>query len=152
MEKIKRRNRKRSKRRPIYCPEHDCYLDSTSRKYHLFADRSEHLRQRGISRKRSLFVFSSYTTVPLTGEWLEAFWCRECQEARWFHVRRCEGQPYDLSIAPRELWMQVGSVPYPTGNPSVGDFTWRKARKRGGMSTAIAPSLWEHTIEIPSTL
>jgi len=141
MEKIKRRNRKRSKRRPIYCPEHGCYLDSTSRKYNLFADRSEHLQQRGISRKRSLFVFSSYTTVPLAGEWLEAFWCDECQEAQWFHVRKREGQPYDLSIAPRELWMQVGSVPYPTGNPSVSDFTWQRARGGRSTSRAIASSL-----------
>ncbi|NEO42597.1 MAG: hypothetical protein F6J90_42290 [Moorea sp. SIOASIH] len=40
------RNRKRSKRRAIFCPIHRCYLDSVSQKYRLFADRAGQLMQR----------------------------------------------------------------------------------------------------------
>lgn len=40
----KRRNRKRSKRRAIFCSIHSCYMDSVSQKHRLYADKSEHLR------------------------------------------------------------------------------------------------------------
>jgi hypothetical protein len=42
------RNRKRSKRRAIYCPIHGCYLDSASRKYTIYADKVHHLQQHGV--------------------------------------------------------------------------------------------------------
>lgn len=59
------RNRKRSKRRAIYCPIHGCYLDSVSQKYPLFADRPGQLQQRGIGRQTALFLVANKTAVPL---------------------------------------------------------------------------------------
>jgi hypothetical protein len=40
------RNRNRSKRRAIYCPVHNCYMDSMSQKYSLFAERPGQLQER----------------------------------------------------------------------------------------------------------
>lgn len=122
-----RRNRKRSKRRGIYCPEHGCYLDSVSPKRMLYADKPEHLRQKGISRKCALMLIVQETAVALHGEWLEAFWCPHCQETKWYHVRQEGNNTYSLSVAPRELWQQAQGVVHPQGNPSVGEFTRRSA-------------------------
>jgi hypothetical protein len=122
------RNRNRSKRRSIYCPTHDCYLDSVSQKYPLFTDRAEHLQQRGMGRKNAMLLVASQTTVPLTGEWLEAFWCSECQEKKWYHVRKASDRVYEIAPAPVELWQQVAGVVNPQGNPSVGEFTRRQSR------------------------
>ncbi|MCG8363047.1 MAG: hypothetical protein MJA27_06920 [Pseudanabaenales cyanobacterium] len=129
------RNRKRSKRRAIYCPIHQCYLDSASRKYSLFADKPEHLQQRGMKRLSALTLIQSCTAVPLTGEWLEAFWCQDCQARAWYHVRRYENPQsrggaygYELAPAPESLWRQASGVIQPGGNPSVGEFTRRSAR------------------------
>lgn len=134
MQKRRDRNRKRSKRRAIYCPVHGCYLDSVSQKYSLFADRAGQLQERGLNRKRALMVIANYNTVPLEGEWLEAFWCDHCQETKWYHVRRRENC-YTVRPAPKELWMQVQGVIQPAGNPTVGEFTRRQARmvKFGGV-------------------
>ncbi|MBE7382507.1 MAG: hypothetical protein F6J95_013980 [Leptolyngbya sp. SIO1E4] len=125
------RNRKRSKRRAIYCPAHGCYLDSVSRKYPLFADREGQLQQRGVSRKKALLLIASYNTVALQGEWLEAFWCDQCQEKTWYHVCKTGDRTYTLSVAPEELWQQVYGVVHPSGNPSVSEFTRRQARMVG---------------------
>ncbi len=125
------RNRKRSKRRAIYCPVHDCYLDSMSQKYSLFAERAEQLQQRGVSRRNALLLVATKTAVHLEGEWLEAFWCSQCQETQWYHLRKCGQRTYQLSVAPRELWQQVEGVSHPRGNPSVGEFTRRHARLFG---------------------
>lgn len=127
------RNRKRSKRRSIVCPIHGCYLDSVSQKHPLFADRAGQLQQRGVNRRSSLLLIATHTTVPLTGEWLEAFWCEECQKTQWYHVRRREGDgsqaaTYDVSLAPPELWQQAIGIIHPHGNPSVGEFTRRQSR------------------------
>lgn len=124
----KRRNRNRSRRRPICCPSHGCYMDSVSQKYPLYADKAEHLRQRGFSRKISLTLTANCSSVPLQGEWLEAFWCEECQETIWFHVRRMDQRLYEISPAPVTLWRQVSGVIHPSGNPSVGEFTRIQAR------------------------
>lgn len=122
------RNRKRSKRRSIYCPIHATYLDSVSPKYNLYADRAGQLQQRGISRKNALLLIATQTAVPLTGEWLEAFWCKHCQQTQWYHVKRVGDRAYELRLAPQELWQQVDGVIHPQGNPSVGEFTRRQAR------------------------
>ncbi|MBD2114425.1 MULTISPECIES: hypothetical protein [Cyanophyceae] len=124
-----RRNRSRSKRRAIYCPDHGTYLDSVSQKYPLYTTEPEHLQQRGLSRLRSLTVIAGYGTVPLTGEWLEAFWCDYCQETRWYHVHRTVANRYMVVAAPEHLWMQASGVILPTGNPSVSEFTRRQARQ-----------------------
>ena len=125
------RNRKRSKRRAIYCPIHDCYLDSVSGKYPLFADKAEHLQKRGLSRKRALLLIANSTSVPLQGEWLEAFWCDQCKEKRWYHICKQGERSYTVKAAPRELWQQVCGVIRVSGNPSVSEFTQRQSRLVG---------------------
>lgn len=122
------RNRKRSKRRAIYCPVHGCHLDSTSQKHSLFADQAGQLQQRGVTRRNALMLMASHTAVPLEGEWLEAFWCPECQKTEWYHVRKSNEQGYEITSAPAELWQQVTGVIHPQGNPSVGEFTRRQSR------------------------
>ncbi|MCP6758089.1 MAG: hypothetical protein NHB32_04785 [Fischerella sp. CENA71] len=128
------RNRKRSRRRAIYCPIHGCYLDSVSQKYPLFADRPGQLQQRGIGRQTALFLVAKKTAVPLEGEWLEAFWCDQCQEKKWYHLKKRD-RVYEVSIAAPELWQQAMGVIYPEGNPSVGEFTRRHARMVGCKSS-----------------
>lgn len=131
MQKRCDRNRKRSKRRAIYCPIHECYLDSVSQKYQLFADRPGQLQQRGMGRRNALMLVSTQITVPLEGEWVEALWCEQCQQTKWYHIRKRDSSTYELSLAPQELWQQVTGVIYPDGNPSVGEFTRRQARLIG---------------------
>jgi hypothetical protein len=122
------KNRTRPKRRSIYCPVHGCYLDSNSKKYYLFADEPEQLRARGINRATAQTLIRFHTTVSITGEWLEAFWCDRCQTTQWYYVCKTGDRSYDVSLAPRELWQQVAGVVHPNGNPSVGEFTRRAAR------------------------
>ena len=122
------RNRKRSKRRAIYCPIHGCHLDSVSQKYSMFADTAGQLQQRGISRQNARMLVANQTAVSLGGEWLEAFWCTQCQETKWYHVQKRDAQTYNVSVAPIELWQQAIGVINPEGNPSVGEFTRRQAR------------------------
>lgn len=128
MQKRSERNRKRSKRRSIYCPIHHCYLDSASPKYALFADSARQLQQRGISRKNALLLVSQQVTVALHGEWLEAFWCPLCQRTEWYHVRKLNDGTYQLSTVSQDLWRSVQGVIDPNGNPSVGQFTRQQAR------------------------
>ncbi len=130
MQKRCDRNRKRSKRRLIHCPIHNWCLDSVSPKYTLFTDQPGQLQQRGISRLNALMLVASQTTVSLQGEWLEAFWCNECQANQWYHVRKV-GSIYNLSVAPPDLWQQATGVIDPHGNPSVGEFTRRQSRMVG---------------------
>jgi hypothetical protein len=125
------RNRKRSKRRAICCPIHECYLDSVSQKYPLFADRAGQLQQRGVNRRNALMLVAQRTTVPLEGEWLEAFWCDQCQETIWYHVCKTSDRTYTVRTAPQSLWQQVHGVIQPTGNPSVSEFTRRQSRMVG---------------------
>lgn len=122
------RNRKRSKRRSIYCPVHQCYLHSVSQKYPIYADRAEQLQERGLGRRYALLAVATQTTVTLSGEWLEAFWCDECQSTEWYHVCRLESNAYEISPAPAELWQQAIGVTSANGNPSVSEFTLRHSR------------------------
>jgi len=124
------RNRKRSKRRAIYCPIHGCHVDSASPKYSLFAQRVGQLQQRGIGRKNALMLLADRTAVALEGEWLECFWCDQCQQTKWYHVRKRENS-YEVRIAPTELWQQATGVINPEGNPTVSEFTRRQARMVG---------------------
>jgi hypothetical protein len=124
------RNRKRSKRRAIYCPIHGCYIDSASQKYPLYADTPGQLQQRGVRRKEAMMLVASQTTVSLDGEWLEAFWCDQCQGIEWYYVRK-KDRVYEISVAPAELWQRAVGVINPEGNSSVGEFTRRHARMAG---------------------
>lgn len=123
------RNRKRSKRRAIYCPIHGSYLDSVSKKYRLFADQAGQLEQRGLSRRAASLSIANHTAVPIQGEWLEAFWCEHCQQKNWYYVRQSDDGIHNISLAPRELWQQVTGVIDPHGNPSVGEFTRTNAKQ-----------------------
>ncbi|WP_026735609.1 hypothetical protein [Fischerella sp. PCC 9605] len=134
MERRCDRNRKRSKRRAIYCPIHGCYLDSVSQKYPLFADRPGQLQQRGMGRQTALLLVATKTTVSLQGEWLEEFWCKQCQRTKWYHVKKC-GSTYNVSVASPELWQQAMGVIHPEGNPTVSEFTRRHARMLGTKSS-----------------
>lgn len=125
------RNRKRSKRRPIYCPIHQCYIDSVSQKYGLFADKPGQLQARGVKRKESMMLVAAKTAVSLAGEWIEAFWCEECQETKWYHVRK-DSSKYTIAVVPTELWQQAVGVINPHQNPSVSEFTYRQSCIPGG--------------------
>ncbi|MDJ0795244.1 MAG: hypothetical protein QNJ51_00155 [Calothrix sp. MO_167.B12] len=122
------RNRKRSKRRAIYCPIHGCYLDSVSQKYPLFASSPGQLQHRGVRKREALILIASQTAVTLKNEWLEAFWCKECQQKKWYHIHKSSTNIYEVAVASPELWQQVMGVTYPQGNPSVGEFTSRNSR------------------------
>jgi hypothetical protein len=128
------RNRKRSKRRAIHCPIHGCCLDSSSQKYRLFADNAGQLQQRGVNRRSALMLMATKTTISIEGEWLESFWCEECQETKWYYVKKLDERTYQISPAPRELWQQVAGVVAVDGNPSVGEFTRRQSRLMGYQS------------------
>jgi hypothetical protein len=130
-----RRNRSRSKRRQIFCPIHNCYLDSVSPKHSLFAHQVEHLREAGFGRATAALLMQEYTTVDLNGQWLEKFWCEDCGTAEWYRVQRYQKDgkgvaQYHLSLADRSLWERVAGVTHPDGNPSVGEFTRRQSKAR----------------------
>jgi hypothetical protein len=122
------KNRRRSKRRGIYCLIHGCYLDSVSKKYYVFADRPEQLQARGLTKSAAQTLIGFHTTVSMSGEWLEAFWCDRCQNTQWYYVCKTSDRTYQISLAPDELWQRVTGVVHPNGNPSVGEFTRREAR------------------------
>jgi len=126
------RNRKRSKRRAIYCPVHGCYLHSVSQKYRLFASSPGQLQQKGIGRHNAKILIASQTAVLLENEWLEAFWCDECQQTKWYRVEKLGKNlgraSYSISLAPPQLWEQAVGVDEARGNPSVSEFTRRHAR------------------------
>ena len=124
----KGRNRKRSKRRHICCSHHGCLVTSTSPKYPLYGDRPEHLNQRGMGRTLAKRVMAAHTTVLLKGEWLERFWCDDCDTHHWYHVQETAPRCYEVRLAPAELWRQVPGVMDPLGNPSVGEFTRRQSK------------------------
>ncbi|MEM8638643.1 MAG: hypothetical protein AAGG51_07520 [Cyanobacteria bacterium P01_G01_bin.54] len=133
MQKRCARNRKRSKRRAIFCPTHGCYLDSSSQKYSLYTESADVLRSRGLSRFAALTLVATHTTILLTGEWLEKFWCPECEDVQWYHVKRVGDRDYELHRAPQALWLQATGVINPGGNPSVSEFTRRQARAQAKM-------------------
>ncbi len=125
------RNRKRSKRRTILCPDHGSLLHSVSQKFPLYTETPEELQQRGMGRRTSIMVVATHRAVPLVGEWLEAFWCEDCQAVRWYHIHRLDNRAYEATVAPLYLWLQAMKVIHPNGNPSVGEFTRRQARMLG---------------------
>lgn len=125
----KRRNRKRSKRRAIFCPIHGCYLDSVSQKHRLYADKAEQLCDRGMSRRTSERVMAHYTTVGIDREWLEAFWCEECQQNEWYWIRRSAEGHYEVGPVPDDMWECAQGVILAGGNPTVSQFTQRHSRQ-----------------------
>jgi len=123
------RNRKRSKRRPIYCPKHGCYLDSVSQKHPIYADRPEHLQEKGMTKKTAGLVMLNRTAVRINEEWLEKFWCQECEQAQWYRVQKMGERDYKVTLAPPHLWKRAEGTVDPFGNPSVGEFTRRQSNR-----------------------
>ncbi|MEO0768099.1 MAG: hypothetical protein AAFY72_01485 [Cyanobacteria bacterium J06649_4] len=72
---------------------------------------------------------SSFTTVPLASEWLECFWCDECQRNEWYWITQSDDSCYSVSKVPESLWQQAQNVILPTGNPTVSEFTRRQANR-----------------------
>jgi hypothetical protein len=128
-----KRNRSRSKRRAIFCPIHECHIDSVSQKYSLYADQVDQLQQRGMSKRNATMALFDRTTVSLTGEWIESFWCDRCQKTEWYHVKRSmpEGAKtcqYTVLPVAHEVWQHATGVVDVNGNPSVSAFTRRQSR------------------------
>lgn len=94
------RNRKRSKRRAIFCPIHACYLESRSPKYKLLVDQEKEL-----AAVKS--TVATHGEVPRLEEWLEAFWCSECQERRWYCIKESSPRSYEVEFASQELSQQL---------------------------------------------
>ena len=129
----RKRNRSRSQRRAIFCPIHGCYIDSVSQKYSLFADHVQQLQDRGISKRHASLLLSDRTTISLTGEWVESFWCDHCQKTEWYHVKRStvlgkSQSQYDVLPVSPEVWQHMSGVMDVHGNPSVSAFTLRHSR------------------------
>jgi hypothetical protein len=82
-----------------------------------------------MGRRLALTVIAGLGTVPLQGEWIEAFWCDHCQQTQWYHVRKTAANGYCIGLAPEDLWLQASGVIFPAGNPTVGEFTRRVARQ-----------------------
>jgi hypothetical protein len=82
-----------------------------------------------MGRQNAQMLVAAKTTVSLQGEWLEEFWCDRCQKNQWYHVKKTGDRTYQLSIAPDRMWQQVTGVIDPYGNPSVGEFTRKQARR-----------------------
>ncbi|WP_396135877.1 hypothetical protein, partial [Chamaesiphon sp. VAR_69_metabat_338] len=76
-------------------------------------------------------LVSARMAVPIAGEWIEAFWCEECQDTKWYHVCKGEDRTFQVTIAPRDLWQYASGAIDPDGNPSVGQFTRRNSRMLG---------------------
>jgi len=123
------RNRNRSKGRRIKCPLHGCLVHSVSQKHALFANSPEHLQSRGLTKQKASIVLLSYSAVSLDREWLEEFWCDECQDKSWYHVKRTD-DGYVLSNVSAKTWQQsVGTIDPYKANASVSEFSVREANR-----------------------
>ncbi len=123
------RNRKRSKGRRIKCPLHGCLVHSVSQKHSLFANHPEQLQSRGMTKQKASLILLSNSTVSLDREWLEEFWCDECQEKNWYHVKRTD-DGYVLSSASAKTWQQsMGTIDPYKANASVSEFSVREANR-----------------------
>ena len=125
--------RRRPSRRKLMCPCHsDEKLLSISPKHYLYATEVGTLVLRGLKRSTAIQLLAQYRNVmPLSGEWLEGFWCESCSEVRWWHVYRLEQHRYELKPIAQGLWEQVSGVIRPEGNPSVSQYTRKSARACG---------------------
>jgi hypothetical protein len=123
------RNRKRSKGRRIKCPVHGCLVHSVSQKHALFASHPEQLQSRGMTKQKASLILLSNSAVSLDREWLEEFWCDECQERNWYHVKSND-DGYILSCPSAKTWQQsVGTIDPYKANASVSEFSVREANR-----------------------
>ena len=125
--------RSRPSRRRIHCPLHpETRLLSVSAKLSLFTTELGDLIVRGHGRATAANLMLAYRqVVPLHNEWLEGFWCDDCQQTRWWHVQRHDRVRHTLRPVAPGLWQQAAGVIHPRGNPTVSDFSRRAARANG---------------------
>lgn len=71
---------RRSRRRGICCALHGCLLDSASQKHYLYLDQAGQLQVRGMGKHTAMMALAVHGQVALCNEWLECFWCRDCQK------------------------------------------------------------------------
>jgi hypothetical protein len=128
-----KRTRQRSKRREIHCPLHpEERIFSVSSKYHLYLTDVGQIITRGLSKRKADELLVAYKHVlPLSDEWIECFWCEDCQASNWWYVKRLNRLQHELSSVPRELWEQATGVIRAEGNPTVSEFSRRQARASG---------------------
>lgn len=130
---VGQRQRRRSRRRELFCPLHpEERLYSVSPKHHLYLTDVGQLMVRGLSKRRAGELLRSYRQVlPLSNEWIEGFWCEACATTTWWHVTRQDRLLHSLAPVARELWEQASGVILAEGNPSVSQFSRRQARAIG---------------------
>lgn len=75
-------------------------------------------------------ILETHSEVVLRNHWLEAFWCEECQDVKWYYIYKND-RTYRVSTPPNDIWRRVVGVGYPRGNPSVSEFTLRQSRNPG---------------------
>lgn len=99
-QKCSTRNRKRSKRRAIFCPIHLGYLESRSPKYKVPACQEKDDDAVQIDG-------AADEAAPFLCEWVESFWCPECQVKSWYHVKESLPRCYEVVLASADLCQQV---------------------------------------------
>lgn len=117
--------RTRSGGRRIKCPEHGCFVHSTSQKHRLFTCTAQYGQHFGANGRQALVETPG--EVCVTDEWLEAFWCPECQDTNWHLVKKTE-TGHELASIPPRLWERTLGTVYPWGNPSVSEYSRKQSR------------------------
>ena len=124
------RRQRRARKRELICPAHpNQLLAGGGKRYYLHLLTAEELRQRGMPASKAKLVISAHPVLTLSDEWLEELFCSKCGLARWCHVVRHNREQHTVRWAPRELWERVAHVDPLQANPSIGEFSWRQARR-----------------------
>lgn len=92
------RNRKRSKRRSIFCPTHSCYLESESPKYRLSDLEAQNNHDKERLAEFLLSLSETQNSENIQATWVEAFWCPQCEKKRWYHITETGLRCYDVAV------------------------------------------------------
>lgn len=92
------RNRKRSKRRSIFCEIHNCYLESESPKYKLSNLAAKNEKEKEKLNEFLLSLSEGQHTENIQATWVEAFWCPQCKETRWYHITETALRCYNATM------------------------------------------------------
>ena len=126
----KRQRGGRSRKRELFCPAHpEQRIEGNGQKYFLHLLTPEELKARGMPHKKAQLVIDAYPVLVLSNEWLEELFCPQCGSSRWCHITRIVRVVHQVRWAPRELWQQVAHVDPTNPNPSVSEYSRRKARR-----------------------
>jgi hypothetical protein len=138
------RQRRRPKRRQLFCPAHqDELLYGNGKKYFLHLLSPDELVHRGIKATRAKLIIQSYPVLVLNNEWLEELYCNECGISHWCHIIRHDKVAHTVRWAPRDLWQQVAHVDVLCGNPTVSQFSSREARRHRRQKTKKGKMLFD---------